>query len=307
VIFLKRPHTDPFFNIAAEEYVLRNFTEDVVMLWMNEPSVIVGKHQNIFKEVNLPFVLAEKIPVIRRISGGGTVFHDRGNINYTMITTSNKKERMIDFRNFLKPVMDFLNSSGLEVKYEGKNNLTIDGKKISGNSGHIFKNRVLHHGTLLFNTSLDILEKSINGSQTNIADKAISSVRAVTTNISSYINIPKESFYDSLKNYLIRYFGTGIPAELTNEDRNAIEKLAREKYETNEWTYGYTPDYRFENNWEDNEITLEVKKGLIKDVKIKGHLKHLEPLLTGKIHSPALAGEINPPFRNEMMKLLGFL
>ncbi|HEY9115846.1 MAG TPA: lipoate--protein ligase family protein, partial [Bacteroidales bacterium] len=196
MIFIYQPETDPFFNIAAEDFLLKNSPDDFIMLWQNKPSVIIGKHQNTFAEVNLDFVNKNNIPVIRRMSGGGTVYHDLGNINFTMITSENNPEKLIDFRKFTEPLILFLKSLGIEAAFESKNNLKVNGKKISGNSAHVKKDKIMHHGTLLFNTNLRNLENSIKPPKTNITDKAVKSVRATVTNISKELDdkMPIEKF-----------------------------------------------------------------------------------------------------------------
>ena len=177
MILIERTETNPYFNIAAEEYILRNFKEDVLMLWESDESVILGKHQNAYAELDLGFVNGKGIPVIRRISGGGTVFHGPGNINITVIKSSDREFGYIDFKEFTKALMKFLKEFGIETKFEGKNNLTINGLKFSGNSAHIFKSRVLHHGTILFDADLDTLDALINESSENFKDKAVKSIR----------------------------------------------------------------------------------------------------------------------------------
>ena len=130
--FIKRPETDPYYNVAAEEYILKSARQDTFMIWRNSASVIIGKHQNASKEINHSFITKYQIPVIRRISGGGTVYHDPGNINFSFIFTG-RKENLIDFREFTKPVVLFLQSLGLKAVFEGKNNITVKGWKVSGN------------------------------------------------------------------------------------------------------------------------------------------------------------------------------
>jgi lipoate-protein ligase A len=147
---------DPSFNLAVEELLLKNRNNEYLILGINKPSVIIGKHQSAHREINTRFVTENNIPVIRRISGGGTVFHDKGNLNFTFIRQS-EAGKQIDFRKYTKPVIDFLYSLGVEAKFEGKNDLKTDGLKISGNAEHVHRNRVLHHGTLLFSTSLEII------------------------------------------------------------------------------------------------------------------------------------------------------
>ena len=137
--FIQRPETDPYYNLAAEEYLLKSATIDTFMTWCNEPSVIIGKHQNTLKEINLSYIESNNLPVIRRITGGGTVYHDPGNINFSFIFI-NRKDNPVDFREFTRPVISFLKELGLYASFEGKNNITVDGLKVSGNSAHIFKN-----------------------------------------------------------------------------------------------------------------------------------------------------------------------
>jgi len=176
MLIVNRPHTDPWFNIAAEEYFLKNFQEDIFMLWQNEASIIVGKHQNTLAEINYPYVKENGIPVIRRISGGGTVFHDLGNLNFTFIQNG-EKGKLVDFRKFTDPILAVLNKMGVPAVFEGKNDLRVDGLKISGNAEHVFKNRVLHHGTLLFSSVLNDLGKALKVKTDRFTDKAVKSIR----------------------------------------------------------------------------------------------------------------------------------
>lgn len=274
MIFIERTQTDPFFNIAAEEYLLKNTNEEILAFWQSTPSVILGKHQNPIKEVNLDFVNQHKIPVIRRISGGGTVFHDLGNINYTLIMQSQIQENLVDFRKFTKPMILFLRGFGLEIKFEGKNNLTLGGKKFSGNSAHVFKNRVMHHGTFLFETRLDILEKIINPSQENIEDKSIESIRASVTNIASHLKekITLEIFKKRMADFFMNYFGIETRQQFTGKMIAEIQKLAEEKYQQWSWNFGYGPKYRVKNEvmtrdgWV--QVNLGVKDGFITQIQV---------------------------------------
>src|SRR5512133_305155 len=173
---------DPFFNLAIEEFLLKTSKEEYFILGVNNPSVIIGKHQSGHREINTKFVNENKIPVIRRISGGGTVFHDAGNLNFSFISNS-ESGKQVDFRKYTQPVIDFLSSMGVKARFEGKNDLKVEGFKISGNAEHIHGNRVLHHGTLLFNTSLDMLRNSIR------KDTSCYSSRAVASNPATVINL----------------------------------------------------------------------------------------------------------------------
>src|SRR5450759_4199757 len=169
---------DPFFNLAIEEYLLKNSKEEYLILGINKPSVIIGKHQSAHREVDTKFVLENNIPVIRRISGGGSVFHDNGNLNFTFICQS-EDGKQVDFRKYTKPVIEFLLSLGLETKFEGGNDLKIDGLKISGNAEHVHRNRVLHHGTLLFSTSLDMLRNALRKDSSHYTTRAVESLSLI--------------------------------------------------------------------------------------------------------------------------------
>jgi len=281
MIFIRRRQTDPFFNIAAEEYVLKQFKEDVVMLWQSKPSVIVGKHQNVLKEVNTGYTLKKNIPVIRRISGGGTVYHDPGNLNYTVITTETNREKLIDFRKFTKPVIGFLETLGIRAEFEGKNNLVINGKKFSGNSAHVFKNRVMHHGTLLFNSNLDILNKVIRPVvKEKIEDKAVQSIRAKVTNIRDHLDTKPdmEEFKVYFQKYLLNYSSINKIQELRKTDIQTINKLADEKYKTWEWNFGYSPVYVFRNEIQGIKVEMKVKSGKIIDAFFEGDFEKKEKL-----------------------------
>ncbi|RLD87027.1 MAG: lipoate--protein ligase family protein [Bacteroidetes bacterium] len=272
MIFISRTQTNPFFNIAAEEYVLKHFDEDVLMLWQSTPAVIVGKHQNMVAEVNLNYTRENRIPVIRRVSGGGTVFHDLGNLNYTLIKTEANRERLIDFKKFSAPVMEFLRTLSIQAEFEGKNNLVINGKKFSGNSAHVLKNRVMHHGTLLFNTNLENLEKVIRPPKANIADKAIKSVSATVTNISMELQstITFEDFRQSLAAFLVDHYQIDNIYHFSEQDIAEINKLVAEKYNTPQWNYGYSPYYEFENTLDGFYLFIKVKKGLVEAIELNG-------------------------------------
>lgn len=274
MIYIERTQTDPYFNIAAEEYLLKKSSEEILMFWRNKPSVVVGKHQNTLKEVNLDFVKKNDIPVIRRISGGGTVYHDQSNINYTIITQSNQKETWVDFRKFTEPTMKFMKTLGIETYFEGKNNLTIKGKKFSGNAAHVFKNSVIHHGTLLFDTNLNTLEQIINHQPDGIKDKSIDSIRAQVTNIQSHLQKTTSinDFIKNLKVFYIDYFNIDRERFLSSKEIEEINNLATKKYKTWEWNFGYSPKYVFQQEIDTSDgvldLKLTVQNGFINNVTL---------------------------------------
>ena len=315
MIFIERRQTDPYFNIAAEEYILKNITGNVLMFWQSKPSVVVGKHQNTLKEVNLDFVNDRHIPVIRRLSGGGTVYHDKGNINYTLISSSERRETLIDFRKFTQPMIEFLGTLGIEARFEGKNNLTIGGKKFSGNSAHVFKNRVIHHGTFLFDTDLDVLENIINTQTEGIQDKAIASIRATVTNVRPHLKVAMdmESFTAEMKRFFMDYFQVEKERPLTADETGAIEALAEEKYKTWQWNIGYSPKYTFCQTVHTPEgelkIELSARNGIIEQAEImlgNASLSTIEKQITGKLHDKAELSRIleNSPHKKILVAAL---
>ena len=188
MLLIQRHQTNPYFNIAAEEYVLKHFSEDVFMLWQNEPSVIIGKHQNTLAEINHQYIEQNNIPVVRRISGGGAVFHDLGNLNFTFIKTIHGED-LVDFKRFIDPIISVLKELGIDARQEGHNDIRINGLKCSGNAEHVFKNRVLHHGTILFSSDLETLGIALHSDEDRFTGRAVKSRRSPVTNIISHLPV----------------------------------------------------------------------------------------------------------------------
>ena len=274
---INQANSDPYFNLAAEEYFLKNFQEDFFMLWRSRPSVVVGKHQNALAEINHEFVRSHKIPVARRLSGGGTVFHDPGNVNFTFIrNVANISE--VNFKIFTVPVIEALKKLGVEAYTTGRNDLLIDGKKISGNAEHVHRNRVLHHGTLLFDSHLEALKGALKVDLSKFEDKAVQSNRSEVTNIANYLPTPisVEEFSDFLFSEIIQNYVEFQVYEPTPKDIEAIQKLSIEKYQTWDWIFGYSPRYRFTNSLETANgglsVNLLVEKGHIAEASISGDI-----------------------------------
>jgi lipoate-protein ligase A len=295
MLIIERSGKDPYFNVAAEEYLLKTINADCFMLWQNDPSIIVGKHQNALAEINLPFILDKKIPVIRRISGGGTVYHDHGNINFSFIKTG-ERDKLVDFRKFLDPVIGALNQLGIPAKFEGKNDLRVNGLKISGNAEHVYRNKVLHHGTLLYSSDLTIIKQVFNNNPEKFADKAVRSLRSNVANITDFIAEPLHvnEFMQKITAYIEKNSGTIDIIGLKTNDIIEINKLVTEKYGTWQWNFGYSPPYIFRNEVETDQdtfnIELHVKDGMINnpELKINGKISGInnifEYLLNGKKH-----------------------
>ncbi len=267
-------NTDPYFCLAAEEYLLKNFAEDIFMLWQSKNAVIVGKHQNLLGEINYPYVRENSIVPARRISGGGTVFHDAGNVNFSFIKNV-KSPGEISFKQFTRPVVETLAKLGIIALNSGRNDLLVEGLKISGNAEHIFKNRVLHHGTLLFNSDLKNLGQALKVAPGKYESKAVQSKRSPVANITSFLKneMKIEDFIRFLLKMQLEKPGS-ILYEMNANDLQSIENLADEKFRTWDWNFGYSPKYSFRNKVEiagkTLKIELEVKKGIIEECVISG-------------------------------------
>ncbi len=277
-IYLK--NRNPYFCLTAEEYLLKNFDENIFMLWQSDNTVVVGKHQNALGEVNYRFVRENNITVARRISGGGTVFHDAGNVNFSFIKNV-KSPAEISFKQFTEPVVNALAKLDITATTSGRNDLLIDGKKISGNAEHIFKKRVLHHGTLLYNSDLKNLGQAIKVVPGKYRGKAVQSNRSEVANISTFLKTELEisKFIKFLIDFQLEKRENRL-YELSEKDIREVEILVKKKFTTREWNFGYSPKYTFKNEVEIDgktlAIELNVKRGIIEECKIFGDFFSVE-------------------------------
>jgi lipoate-protein ligase A len=266
---------DPYFNLAAEEYLLKNTDEEIFILWRCDSTIVVGKHQNTLAEINYPYVKKNDIKVARRLSGGGTVFHDKGNVNFTFIRNG-EKGKLVDYKRHVTPVIDILREMGIKVQPGNKNEMLLEGKKISGNAEHIYKSRILHHGTLLFDSKLDKLNRAIQTDPGKYYDKAVQSDRSEVTNILQHLDkrISVEEFMTFLFDSFMNNENDALQYYFSKQDLSKIFDLAQQKYNTWEWIYGYSPRYSFQNRLmlEGREISimLDVENGIIKSADITG-------------------------------------
>jgi lipoate-protein ligase A len=293
---------DPFFNLAIEEYLLKNTKAEFLILYINTPSVIIGKHQTGHREVNTRFVTENNIPVIRRISGGGTVYHDNGNLNFSFIREC-EAGRQVDFPKYTQPVIGFLKSMGVDARFEGKNDLKVGGLKISGNAEHIHRNRVLHHGTLLFSASFDILSNSIRHDTSSYSSRAVASNPSKVTNLNQLISdYDIEEFRAEMIRYFTTTFNDIVSIELTEEETTEAISISLSKYQTWEWNWAYGPEYIYKNSFihknSGHQCRLFVKDGLIRECNIDGssQLKNLAEKLIGCRH---MTEDLSDLFRKE--------
>lgn len=314
MLTLMNHSTDPFYNLALEEYIFNTFTEgEIFFLWRNSPCVIVGSYQNICREVNVLFLEESKIPVLRRISGGGSVYHDLGNINYTYIAD---RGGAVDYDRFLQPMIHALNRISVKAVKHNTSDIFIGDKKISGNAQRSGEHRVLHHGTLLYKAELEMLDKitSRYKNESFCSTATVSNVSSVV-NISEHLRagISVDDFISILNNEVLG--GNFGYLELSTEDRRKIEDIRKEKYMSWEWTWGRTPPFIYNKKGDfmgaHIEVGYKAKKGIISEVKIDSARidgRKLEFLMKGARLDPCLiigiCKEIEPIYYRELASYL---
>mgnify|MGYP002519956568 CR=1 FL=1 len=233
--------SDPTLNLAIEECFLREYEEDVFMLWQNDNTIVVGKNQNTLSEIDLDYVKTNGIRVVRRITGGGAVYHDMGNLNFTYITSC-EGEWESDFSRFATPVISALSKLGIKAEVSGRNDIVVDGRKFSGNAQTVVNGRILHHGTILFNTDISILSKALTPDPEKIQSKGIKSVSSRVVNLSELLpeGMDASRLTSLLSDEVCEMYGAS-EYELSETELKRAEKLADEKYRTWDWNFGYSP------------------------------------------------------------------
>lgn len=284
--FLNSKTNNPYLNIATEDYLLHYFDDDFFFLYVDQPSVICGKHQNALAEINHQYITENNIPLIRRLSGGGTVYHDLGNLNFCFILNV-ENGKQIDFKRHTTPMITALKKIGINAELGIRNDILINGKKVSGNAEHVRKNRVLHHGTLLFNSDIKQLNESIKVDLDKFQDKAVKSKRSEVVNINSFLSqeITFSDFVELIsdtvsKEYNLKEFN------LKYNDEAVISTLITQKYQTWDWNYGYSPKYEFVNDYSTSQnnftIKLLVANGSIIEANFSTNNKH-NSLISSKL------------------------
>ena len=294
MLLYRNSNTEPGLNLALEEWLLKEATEDCFMLWRNRPAIIVGRNQNTVEEINREFVQAKQLPVVRRLSGGGAVYHDLGNLNFTFVVHGTKNR--FDFRHFAEPVIEVLQQLGVKAEYSGRNDMSIAGKKFSGNAQYIQGNKVLHHGTLLFQSDLTVLQQALHVDPGKFESKGVKSVTSRVTNIAPYLAAPQsiEVFADALFFHIKSRFKGAVFADLAEADYNAAQSLVDNRYGNWEWNYGKSAPYNFRNSMRFPggyiECRMVVDRGTIQEAKIYGDFFGAKPVadlelsLTGVQH-----------------------
>ncbi|WP_278554277.1 lipoate--protein ligase family protein [Parvimonas micra] len=268
MIFIKNKNTDVYFNLAMEEYFFEKFKKDeVFMLWINEPSVVIGKHQNLIEELNMKYCFENNIKIARRLSGGGTVVHDFGNLNYTYITNTTG-DTALDFKEFLKPMYNALLNLNIDAHISPRNDFRVEEKKVCGHSQFMRKKRVLHHGCILFDSNLDNLRNALNVNNKKVISKSAKSVKSSVANLKEISKLDYE-ILKTQENFEIY--------ELTKEDILNIDKIKSEKYATKDWIYGQSPKCTFILD-EKRDYTVEIYDGKIEKINI-GDNKNFDSLI----------------------------
>lgn len=291
--------TDPMINLAMEEYVLTSLPKDdsYFLFYINKPSIIVGKNQNTIEEVNQEYVEAHNIKVVRRISGGGAVYHDLGNLNFSFVTKDDE-DSFHNFAKFTQPIVDALNEMGVQAQLSGRNDIQVGERKISGNAMVKQKDRMFSHGTLMLKSEIEEVVNALRVNEAKIKSKGIKSIRSRVANIQEFLDEPMdiETFKQRILSSIFKQQGSETVEEyhLTEDDWEKINELSKKKYQNWDWNYGKNPKYNFEKSCKFErglvQIKLDVKKGVIEHAAIfgdffgVGDVKDIEDALIGVQH-----------------------
>ncbi|MGT2683307.1 lipoate--protein ligase [Streptococcus porci] len=292
--YIVNTSNNPAYNIALEAYAFKELQseDELFILWINEPAIIIGKHQNAVQEINKEYTDANGIHVVRRLSGGGAVYHDLNNLNYTII--SNKSEEgAFDFKTFSQPVIETLADLGVKAEFTGRNDLEIDGKKFCGNAQAYYKGRMMHHGCLLFDVDMTVLGNALKVSKDKIESKGVKSVRARVTNILSELpeKITVNDFADKILDKMKEHYPDMTEYVLSENELAKIQQSYEEQFSTWDWTYGKSPEYTVERSvrYPAGKITsyIQAENSIITGLKIYGDffgigdVSDIEELLIG--------------------------
>ncbi len=311
MIFVPNDKHDPRINLAIEQFLLQEMPVDepILLFYINEPSIIIGRNQNTIEEINRDYVEQQGIHVVRRLSGGGAVYHDFGNLNFSFIMPDDG-DSFRDFAKVTKPIIQALHELGVSgAELKGRNDLVIDGMKFSGNAMYATNGRMFAHGTIMFDSDINEVVNALKVKKDKIESKGIKSIRSRVTNIKPFL--PKErqemlteEFRDEI---LLKIFGVATLAEvktyqLTDKDWIKINEISDRYYRNWDWNYGKSPDFNFSRQKRypigSIEVHLNVSHGLIDDVKIfgdffgLGEIKDVEEKLIGQRYDKSVLSDV---------------
>jgi len=291
---------NPYFNLALEEYLMKQaeLDDDKLILWQNAPTIVIGKHQNALAEINYPYVQENNIQVVRRLTGGGAVYHDLGNLNFTLLLNHDHLATT-DFAVFAEPIIYCLSTLGVRAEFNGRNDIGVDYKKFSGNAQYLYKNTILHHGTILFDSDLSVLGQALKPKKKYIS-RAVKSVQSLVTNLKPYLpdDLSLPVFKQLLAESIFAYHNRPYQEyELSEQDIQAVNQLVADKYSSWAWNFGSAPAFAYQKEltFAGGSLTLSfnIHRGLITECKFYGDyfeqqpVQELEALLTGQRYEEA--------------------
>ncbi|QEH62025.1 lipoate protein ligase A [Spiroplasma chinense] len=278
MFIFRTSNTDPKLNLAIEEFLTKNkvYKEPILFLWQNKNTIVIGRNQNTVEEVNIVKAKEDKVTIIRRNTGGGAVFHDLGNLNFSIIYTDVKNNAVSMFEQMLEPIIKTLKDLGINAQFSGRNDIQVNGKKISGNAMWKWKDRFLQHGTILVNSDLAKIAKYLTVDRSKIVSKNIESISSRVTNINNESD--KEIDVQEFINLIINTYQSLDSVKelvLSKSDYELIQKIKEEKYDTEEWTFNKHSTFTYKNKTRLEgkglvEVLLDIQEGLIKNAKIYG-------------------------------------
>jgi lipoate-protein ligase A len=269
---------DPSLNLALEEYILRSLPDedDYLLFYINEPSIIIGKNQNTVEEINVEYVEQNNLHVVRRLSGGGAVYHDLGNLNFSFIMKDDGQS-FHNFKKFTEPVVDALRKLGVNAELTGRNDLQVGERKISGNAQFFTKGKMFSHGTLLFDSDIDNVASALKPNAEKYVSKSTKSIRSRVANISEFLSEPMtiNEFKQRLLTSLFEGNESVSTYELSEQDWANVRTLAEERYRNWDWNYGRSPAFNVRQTKRIEgagtfDVRLQVEGGIIAEATIFG-------------------------------------
>jgi len=273
LLLIENPSTDPSYNHALEEYLLKNVQEDVFMVWQNVPTILIGRNQDARCEYDADYAEEKGIRVVRRLSGGGTIYCDLKNLQYTLIAPF-RDEGENPFLKFASPVVGALRQLGIDAEFTGRNDITVEGKKVSGNAQFRYENRVLHHGTLLFDVYMEAISKALRPNPIKLVNKQIQSVASRIGTLSEYVRMDVRAFMEYLKGHFMKHYGIRETYVLREDELREVLRIKRERFDSPSWNLGVR--YRFTHSYDVHHpfgmigYRLEVAEGVIRHAEILG-------------------------------------